>query len=212
MANRVSSGNRSDVIRLLLLESSLDAAARLTAELERVGLQVVSQRVEAEEPFTRSLLSFAPDLILAASHLPGFDAAGALAIVQRLRPTAPLIVVAEAIDEQTAICCLRAGAEDVVLRHNLGRLGPSTLRALNLRQPLRRLSRRQLEVLRLVSEGQTTKEIAERLSLSVKTVETHRGAMTRRLGIREIAYQVRYAVRVGLVSQGDQRDTAPVAA
>lgn len=212
MVTPVPLRTRSDVIRLLLLEPSLDTAALLTAELERVGLQVVSQRVEAEEPFTRSLLSFAPDLILAAPHLPGFDAAAALAIVQKLRPTAPLIVIAETLDEQTAISCLRAGAEDVVLRHNLGRLGPSTLRAISLRKPLRRLSRRQLEVLRLVSEGHTTKEIARRLSVSVKTVETHRGAMTKRLGIREIAYQVRYAVRVGLVPQGDPPDTAPVAA
>jgi DNA-binding CsgD family transcriptional regulator len=67
-------------------------------------------------------------------------------------------------------------------------------------------------VLRLVSEGRTTKEIAEQLSVSVKTVETHRGAMTKRLGIREIAYQVRYAVRVGLVPQGDPHDSKPAAA
>jgi DNA-binding NarL/FixJ family response regulator len=204
--------NRNEGIRLLFLESCLQTTALLTAELERVGFHVLSQRVEAEEPFTHSLLSFAPDVILAEPHLPGFDALAALAVVQKLRPTAPLIVVAESLDEQTAISCLRAGAEDVVLWRNLSRLGPSTARALTLRQPLRRLSRRQLEVLRLVSEGQTTKEIAEQLSVSVKTVETHRGAMTKRLGIREIAYQVRYAVRVGLVSQGDPRNTEPAAA
>jgi DNA-binding NarL/FixJ family response regulator len=212
MVNAHPVRNSSDRLRLLVLEGSLETAALLTGELERVGFQVVSQRVEAEEPFTRSVLSFAPDLILAAPHLSGFDALAALRVVQRLRPTAPLIVVAESLDEQTAISCLRAGAEDVVVWRNLGRLGPSVARALNLRQPLRRLSRRQLEVLRLVSEGQTTKQIAERLSVSVKTVETHRGAMTKRLGIREIASQARYAVRVGLVPQGDPNDTTPVAA
>ena len=45
--------------------------------------------------------------------------------------------------------------------------------------------------------------MAERLRVSAKTVETHRGAMTKRLGIREVARQVRYAVRVGLVHAGD---------
>jgi hypothetical protein len=58
-------------------------------------------------------------------------------------------------------------------------------------------------VLRLVSEGRTTREIAEWMKVSAKTVETHRGAMTKRLGIREVARQVRYAVRVGLVPAGD---------
>jgi DNA-binding NarL/FixJ family response regulator len=212
MVNAHPVRNSSDRLRLLVLESSLETAALLTGELERVGFQVVSQRVDSEEPFTRSLLSFAPDLILAAPHLPDFGAVAALAVVQGLRPTAPLIVVSESLDEQTAITCLRAGAEDVVLWRNLSRLGPSIARALNLRQPLRRLSRRQLEVLRLVSEGRTTKQIAERLSVSVKTVETHRGAMTKRLGIREIASQARYAVRVGLVPQGDPRDNEPAAA
>jgi DNA-binding NarL/FixJ family response regulator len=212
LANQFPLRNTVDRIRLLVLEGCLETAALLTAELERGGFQVVSQRVEGEEAFASSLVSFAPDLILAAPHIPGFDALAALAVVRRLRPTAPLIVVAESLDEQTAISCLRAGAEDVVLWRNLSRLAPSTARALNLRQPLRRLSRRQLEVLRLVSDGRTTKQIAERLRVSVKTVETHRGAMTKRLGIREIAYQVRYAVRVGLVPQGDRYDTTPVAA
>jgi DNA-binding NarL/FixJ family response regulator len=211
MVKRLPPRNR-EVVRLLLLENCLDRVARLTAELEGAGLQIVSQRAEGEEPFTHCLVSFAPDLILAAPHVPGFDALAAVATVQKLRPTAPLIVIAESLDEQVAISCLRAGAEDVVLTSNLSRLGPSTVRALTVRQPLRRLSRRQLEVLRLVTEGWTTKRIAEQLSVSVKTVETHRGEMTRRLGIREIAYQVRYAVRVGLVPQGCPHDTEPAAA
>jgi len=117
-----------------------------------------------------------------------------------------VIVVAEALDHQTAVTCLRAGAEDVVLTSNVSRLGPVTRRALSVRQPLKRLTRRQLEVLRLISEGRTTRQIATRLGVSAKTVETHRGAMTKRLGIREVARQVRYAVRVGLVSAGDPAD------
>jgi DNA-binding NarL/FixJ family response regulator len=63
-------------------------------------------------------------------------------------------------------------------------------------------------VLRLVSDGWTTREIAAQLRLSVKTVETHRGAVTQRLGIRDVASQVRYAVRVGLVPQNESRNEA----
>jgi DNA-binding NarL/FixJ family response regulator len=187
-------------LRVLLLESSPEAPGLIANELERAGLPAYCVRVDSEAAFIGSLRSLAPDVILATPSLPGFDVTAALRVAQALRPTAPVIVVAEALDHQTAVTCLRAGAEDVVLTGNLSRLGPVTRRALSVRQPLKRLTRRQLEVLWLVSEGQTTRQMAERLNVSAKTVETHRGAMTKRLGIREVARQVRYAVRVGLVS------------
>ena len=62
------------------------------------------------------------------------------------------------------------------------------------------LTSRQREILQLVAEGKSTKEIAQLLDLSVKTVETHRGQIMDRLGIRELAGLVRYAIRTGLVS------------
>jgi DNA-binding NarL/FixJ family response regulator len=62
------------------------------------------------------------------------------------------------------------------------------------------LSPRQREVLQLIAEGQSTKEIARRLDLSVKTVDTHRSQLMKQLDIHEVAGLVRYAMRVGLVS------------
>jgi len=61
------------------------------------------------------------------------------------------------------------------------------------------LTTRQREVLRLVAGGKSTKEIAFDLNLSVKTVETHRAQIMERLGIRDVAGLVRYALRTGLV-------------
>jgi DNA-binding CsgD family transcriptional regulator len=51
-----------------------------------------------------------------------------------------------------------------------------------------------------VADGHSTREIARRLKLSVKTVETHRGDMMKRLGMHDVVALVRYAVRVGLVA------------
>jgi DNA-binding NarL/FixJ family response regulator len=62
------------------------------------------------------------------------------------------------------------------------------------------LTPRQREVLRLIAEGFTTKEIAQQLDLSVKTVDAHRTRLMRELDIHEIAGLVRYAIRIGLVS------------
>jgi len=62
------------------------------------------------------------------------------------------------------------------------------------------LTPRQREILRLIAEGFTTKAIARQLSISAKTVETHRSQMMDRLQIHEVAGLVRYAIRTGLIS------------
>jgi RNA polymerase sigma factor (sigma-70 family) len=67
------------------------------------------------------------------------------------------------------------------------------------RDLLESLSPRQKEVLRLIAEGRTTKQIAQTLEISVKTVETHRSQLMDRLDIHDVAGLVRYSITVGLV-------------
>lgn len=62
------------------------------------------------------------------------------------------------------------------------------------------LTPRQREVLQLIAEGRTSKEVAGLLGLSIKTVETHRAQMMQRLGVHDLPGLVRYAIREGLVS------------
>jgi len=62
------------------------------------------------------------------------------------------------------------------------------------------LTPRQREILQLIAEGRSTREIAQRLHLSVKTVETHRAQIMDRLDIRDVAGLTRYAIRIGLIS------------
>ncbi|MBP9060665.1 MAG: response regulator transcription factor, partial [Rhodoferax sp.] len=67
-------------------------------------------------------------------------------------------------------------------------------------QPVSPLTQRQREVLTLVAEGLSTKEIARRLDISIKTVDTHRSQLMKQLEIHEITGLVRYAMRAGLIS------------
>lgn len=62
------------------------------------------------------------------------------------------------------------------------------------------LTARQREILQLIGEGNTTKDIARRLNISIKTVETHRTQLMKQLDLHDIAGLVRYAIRIGLVS------------
>jgi DNA-binding NarL/FixJ family response regulator len=65
--------------------------------------------------------------------------------------------------------------------------------------PLDALTPRQREILQLAAEGYSSKEIAQRLGLSYRTVEAHRAQLMERLGVHDLAGLVRFAVRVGLV-------------
>jgi DNA-binding NarL/FixJ family response regulator len=67
-------------------------------------------------------------------------------------------------------------------------------------RPYEQLTPRQREILQLIAEGKTTKEIAQLLQLSIKTVEGHRAQLMERLDIHDVAGLVRYAMRTGLIA------------
>jgi DNA-binding NarL/FixJ family response regulator len=121
-------------------------------------------------------------------------------LLRGVRPTTPLIIVTDSFNDDKSVACLRAGAEDLIIKGNLSRLAASITDAVELRRPLEKLTPRQIEVLRQVAEGHRTKEIATSLKLSVKTVESHRGEIMRRLNIHDVVTLARYAMRVGLVA------------
>jgi DNA-binding NarL/FixJ family response regulator len=66
-------------------------------------------------------------------------------------------------------------------------------------KPAALLTSRQREILQLIAESHSTKEIARRLDLSVKTVDTHRSRLMNQLDIHDVAGLVRYAMRTGLI-------------
>ena len=187
-------------LRVLLLSYSAADADLLTDHLTQAGLRVVVEQVGSIEQLSQALGAFGPDVVFAGNGSGQADAGAALKVLRGSSPATPLIVVAGSFDERTAAATLRAGAEDFVVKSDLGRLWPAIEAAIRIRRPLEKLSPRQLEVLRMVAEGHTTRAIASKLNLSAKTVETHRGAVMKRLDIHDVARLVRYAVRVGLVT------------
>jgi DNA-binding NarL/FixJ family response regulator len=182
-----------------MLEDSESDADLVTDELERAGMQIVTERVDSQDTFTAALREFSPDVVLAERTLGRFGAPDALAVVRSITPATPMIVVSDTLDESCCVSCVRAGIEDLVLKADLSRLPAAIDNALSVRRRLSTLSPRQLQVLRLVSEGNTTREIARRLRLSAKTVDTHRGEAMRRLDIHDVVSLVRFAIRVGIV-------------
>jgi DNA-binding NarL/FixJ family response regulator len=187
--------------RVLLLDDDPRDAELVSRAIETYNPEWVLHRVDSRSAFTDALQSFAPDVILSDHSLGDFAASEALHLAQAGRPGCPFILVSGAFPGHAAEC-LKAGAADFVGKMELNRLGPAIDNALDMRVPLRKLSTRQLQVLQLLASGSSTRDIAEELGVSVKTVETHRSQLMKRLGIRHLAGLVRFAIRMGLVSAG----------
>ena len=66
--------------------------------------------------------------------------------------------------------------------------------------PLETLSQREHEILKLVADGKTSREIADRLSISPKTVDTYRSRLMSKIGVKNLAGLIKFAIRHGLIS------------
>ena len=186
-------------LQILLLEDNAADAELISRELQRFGMRIQVTEADSAESFTAALESFAPDVVLSDNSLAQFDSRAALEILREVRPTVPFIIITGALVGGQAGAAIRAGAEEVILKTHTRGLEASISNALAARRPLHALTDRQIQVLKLVTEGHRTREVAKRLGISVKTVESHRGEIMKRLGIHDVVSLVRYSIRVGLI-------------
>lgn len=167
-----------------------------------------------------------PDVILLDIMMPGLNGLDAAARIARTCPRSRVIILSMNADKDSVLRTLRTGAigylvktanpaelelairaaargEKFLSSTISSHVVAACLERLDKEQTsLDRLSPRQREVLQLVAEGHTTKEIAKILDISVKTAEAYRGELMSTLDIHDIASLTRYAIRTGLVSVG----------
>ena len=185
-------------LRVLLFEREPQDIELIEQTLVRADPLCVVRVVGDEPTFVHALDEFAPEVVLSDYGTTEFDVCRAFNVVQKRRPECPFLVVSGAF-EASATHCMKRGAEDFVSTTEITRLPRAIQAALSVRAAFYRLSDRQRQVFRLLAEGASTRDIAKRLSVSIKTVETHRSHVMKRLGVRDLASLVRYAVRVGLI-------------
>jgi DNA-binding NarL/FixJ family response regulator len=191
----------SQGLRVLLLEDDPRDAELIELTLQRdfPNCQVVS--VEGRAGFVRALHAFRPDVVLSDHAVASFSVGDALRMVQARSPACPFFLVSGAY-HGTVGECLKAGAADFVSKADLPRLPDAIRNSLELRAPLRKLSTRQMQIFLLLAAGISNREIARKLQLSIKTIETHRAQVLKRLGLTDLASLVRFAVRTGVISPG----------
>jgi PAS domain S-box-containing protein len=139
-------------LRVLLIEDSIDDAFFLERHLRRAGYAPVLLRVETAEAMSRVLQDAEGwDVVLADYHLPDFSAPAALALLKATGRDIPFIMMSGAVDEETAVSAMRAGAHDYIAKQNLTRLVPAIEREVKEAQG-RRMKRAAESALRLSEE------------------------------------------------------------
>jgi DNA-binding NarL/FixJ family response regulator len=214
------------MIRIVLADDHTLVRTGIRLLLESItDMQVVGEAAEGLEAL-RLIEQHRPDCVLMDLAMPGLGGVEAVRRSTAQFPDIPILVISMHADEAYVHQALTAGATGYLLKgSDKGELeiavrsvcrgetyltpaiSATLVAALGRKSalseatsPLELLTLRQREVLRLVAEGNSTKQVAARLGLSVKTVEAHRGAIMERLGIRDLASLVRFAIRAGLIT------------
>jgi len=193
------------------------------------GLLAENFEIVGISPNGRHLLSDAatlkPDVIVLDIGMPGLNGIDAAVQLSKILPSAKLVFVTQQIDIQYLRAAFRAGGIGYVAKQSASRelliainkalrgevyVTPLLKDALpdlslkNLRQSsdvfAKDLTPRQREVLQLVAEGKTIREISEVLQISPKTVEFHKNALMNEIGLRTTAELTRYAISRGLIN------------
>ena len=219
-------GGRSGRIRVLLADDHqlLRQAMRVMLEMSE-QLEVVAEASDGREAVEMTD-RLKPDIVLMDLAMPGLNGVEATSQIVRQNPRTKVLIVTGYVDDQRVLAALRAGSHGyVVKRSDVNELllaiqavylgnpyfsqslahGRSPVEyLLQAREkgegPADSLSPREREVLQLVAEGYTNQEIADRLIVSVKTVETHRAHIMSKLGLETRAELVRYALREGYLT------------
>jgi DNA-binding NarL/FixJ family response regulator len=215
-------------VRIVLADDHTLVRAGLRKLLESLdGFEVVAEYTNGRD-VVRGVREMHPDVVVMDIAMPELNGLDATARIARSESACPVLILSMHATEQYVLEALRNGASGYVLKDadadELERAIRCVVRGEKYLTPAvskhlfddymrriradqaqevsqtRALTARQREILQLIAEGKSTREIAERLHLSVKTVETHRAQIMQRLEIYDVAGLTRYAIRTGIIS------------
>ncbi len=213
-------------IRVLLADDHTLVRSGFRALIQQLkGIEVVAEAADGREAL-RLVGKHRPDVVLMDIAMPELNGLDATARMRKQFPKVPVLLLSMHNSDEYVSTALAAGAAGYMVKDagalelDIGIravargesfLSPAVAKhVVSQRRPpssdrsagLRRLTLRHREILQLIAESNSTKEIARKLEVSVKTVETHRVKLMCRLDIHDVAGLVRYAIRMGLVTPG----------
>jgi len=207
--------------RILLADSHRVMRQTLSAAVEdEPAWTVCGEAVTGAELIIKAS-ALAPDVIVMDVGLVGLDAVTLVRELRKATPSATVLVIGVYESRELAVQLQAAGAKGYLLKPDVGHSLAPAIHALlahgtffrdrlqpeadsipadiPLQPPRAALTARELEVLRLLASGESNKEVASALNISVNTVETHRARIMNKLDLHSMNAVVRYALRMGLI-------------
>ena len=206
-------------LRVLVADDHSLVREGFRALLERKGFQVVGEAVNGQEA-VRMADTLKPDIALLVVSMPLLNGLDAGREIQRANRDTHVVLLTMHAEDHLMASALRAGIRAYVLKSQATEDLVLAMRAVMRRQvylspgiskfavdayvngesaPADPLARRERQVLQLVAEGKTSKEIGMALGVSTKTAESYRARVMTKLDIHDTAGLVRYAIRTGMV-------------
>ncbi|MGC2528759.1 MAG: response regulator transcription factor [Candidatus Acidiferrum sp.] len=206
-------------IRIVLADDHVLVRQGLKSLLEREGFQVVAEASDGQEALCH-VESLQPDIAIMDISMPTLNGLNAARQMNRSSPKTKTILLTQHDESQYIREALEAGVKGYVLKNQIASdlllairqvsrgqvyLSPGVSSAVmeayrskpeKFESPL---TPRERQVLQLIAEGKSTKDVATLLGISTKTAESHRTRLMQKLDIHETASLVRYAVRHGIV-------------
>jgi two-component system, NarL family, response regulator NreC len=209
------------VVRCVLADDHLVLRQALKALLSRHGVEVVADEADGRAAVD-AVQRLAPDVVVLDVAMPVLNGVDAAREIARIAPRVPIILLSGIDDARFVPEALKAGvkgfvhksqgADDLVraiaeVREGRLYVSPTASQAIvdACAAPQAaavgvQLTPRERQVLQLVGEGKSTKQVAEVLHISVKTAEFHRGRLMKKLNVHDTANLVRYAIREGWIA------------
>ncbi len=223
--------NARKKIRVLIVDDHTIVRQGLRAILEaEPDIEVVGEAADGREA-VKKVAALAPDVVVMDVSMPRMNGLEATARIIKEQPGTRIVALTMHGSEEYVYSCLKSGARGYLLKESASSDLVEAIRAVKegwtylhpaisvkvvseyLKGPDPRtrtgpsdaLTPREREVLQLIAEGHTNKEIASQLTLSVKTVEAHRTRIMEKLKIHNVAGLTRYAISRGITPAGDPR-------
>jgi len=216
-------------IAVIIADDHKLVRAGIKSLLENIaGVKVVGEASNGRETIELTG-KLKPDMVFLDIAMPELNGLQAAERIKKIYPDVDIIILSMHLDEEYVVQALKVGASgyllkdsapgelelalDTIMRGKVyispaipGEMIADYQKRLryasspdNLEESKEKLTSRQKEVLQLIAEGNSTREIAEKLFISIKTVETHRSHIMKTLGINDIPGLVKYAIKKGLI-------------
>jgi two-component system, NarL family, response regulator NreC len=217
-------GYRTMALRIIITDDHRLMRQGLRSLLDSQGFEVVGEAEDGRSA-VKLVKKLDPDAVIIDISMPGLNGIEATRQIHHETPQVKVIVLSMRSDRQAVLAVFAAGAagyllkesafEEMVIAIKVAMAGQIYLSPAMAHvvvrdsieqwsasaEPVgRRISSREREILQLVAEGRSSKEMAESLYVSVKTIETHRKQIMNKLNLHSIAELTKYAVREGVTS------------